>query len=273
MNGHESREWTQFLRMRIDLPHEAMATGFVNEPVGTHTSRTLMLGELRGLLATGPPGETYDGYQSAAVALNAVRKATHSTRQKTFRHLRELYSLSSDVPLFTVLRTLWDLDQGAQPLLAAMCAVGRDPLLRCTIERVINLPPGSELTSADLSEEVAASFPGHYSPGVVARIGRNVGSSWTQAGLLMGRSHKVRVQPPISVASVTYALFVGFLAGERGDGLFVSPWARMLDHPEGDLRTRAAAASRQGWLEYRETGGVTEITFRRLQPSVHNVAL
>lgn len=36
--------------MRIDVPPAALVFGFVNDPPGTHTSRTMMLTELRALL-------------------------------------------------------------------------------------------------------------------------------------------------------------------------------------------------------------------------------
>ena len=72
--------------LRIDVPEAALSAGFVNEPVGTHTSRTLMLQELQALLASVGMDATYADYLTEAVESNAVRKATLSTRKKTFRH-------------------------------------------------------------------------------------------------------------------------------------------------------------------------------------------
>jgi hypothetical protein len=42
--------------MSFKLPEPALVHGFVNDPVGTHGSRTFMLKELRLLLASCPPG-------------------------------------------------------------------------------------------------------------------------------------------------------------------------------------------------------------------------
>lgn len=64
--------------------------------------------------------------------------------------------------------------------------------------------------------------------------------------------------------AVAYALFLGHLSGARGDGLFDTLWVRLLDGHLGDMRAQAATASQQGWLEYRFSGGITEITFRHL---------
>jgi hypothetical protein len=51
--------------MRIDVPEKALRAGFVSEPVGTHTSRTIMLPELRALLAAVPPDLGYAEYKTA----------------------------------------------------------------------------------------------------------------------------------------------------------------------------------------------------------------
>jgi hypothetical protein len=199
---------------------------------------------------------------------NAVHKRTSSTRSKTFRHLRELYALSREIAVFRGLGALWTSDETAQPLIAAMCAAARDPMLRCTIDHVVGLAVGEETTPGALAEVLVESFPGHYSPGVAARASRNLASSWQQAGLLEGRTIKRRAHPRVGPATVAYALLLGFLSGLQGDALFQTPWARLLDRREREVREFAAVASRAGWLEYRAAGGVTEVSFRHmLQPS------
>jgi len=243
----------------------ALVVGFVNEPVGTHTSRTMMLRELTSLLHEAPAQAGYNDYQRLALDLNSVQKATLTTRQKTLRHLRELYALNLSVPIFAALRTLWDHDSVAQPLLAGLCAVARDPVLRCTLAHIVELRRGEETTPGALAAMVAESFPGHYGPDVTARIGRNIASSWAQTGLLTGRTRKVRSHPDVNPTTVAYALFLAHLCGGRGDMLFSSLWSRMLDTPIPEVRSLASAAARQGWLEYRESGGITEVTFRHFE--------
>ena len=250
--------------MRIDAPSLAVDLGFVNDPLGTHTSRTMMLTELRALLESAGPDATYADYQDATIRENACGKATLSTRSKTFRHLRELYALEPGVPLFYALRLLWQSDPTAQPLLAALCAAARDPMLRTTIELILALAPGEATTSSELAEALQDAFPGNYSPGVAARAGRNLASSWQQAGLLAGRAYKTRTHPCARPAVVAYALFLGHVCGARGDLLFTTPWMRLIDLPEWEARAQAVVASRQGWIEYRESGGATEVTFRHL---------
>jgi hypothetical protein len=64
---------------------------------------------------------------------------------------------------------------------------------------------------------------------------------------------------PIAIA---YALFLAYLCGYRGNSMFDSTWLRLLDTPLHILQEKAQQASQQGWLEYRHTGAITEITFR-----------
>lgn len=254
--------------MRVDVTGEALNAGFVNEPVGTHTSRTMMLSELSGLLEAVPEHGSYEDYQHAAVNLNAVQKRSAATRQKTFRHLRELYSLSPSVPVFVGLRAAWDDAGTGRPLLAALCAVARDPVLRATFYMVERLQPGQETTPKELALAVQDAFPGHYGGTVTARIGRNIASSWKQAGLLEGRASKYRASPEATPVNVAYALYLSYLCGGRGDSLFSSLWARMLDRSIPELRTMASVAGRQGWMEYREAGTVTDVTFQHFETLV-----
>ena len=251
--------------MRVSVPEEALAAGFVNEPVGTHSSRTMMLTELRGLIASVEPNASYASLQSAAIESNALHKDTQSTRQKTFRHLRELYGLSRGLPVFRALRFLWDGDPNAQPLLALLCALARDPVLRSTLDDVVSLKVGDEIRPAQLVRAVDSAFPGHYGRDVLARTARNISSTWEQSGLLRGRIRKYRQEPCATPVSTAYALYLGYRCGARADALFVTPWTRALDRPESELRRLAAEASRQGWLVYRQAGGVTDVRFDFLE--------
>jgi hypothetical protein len=249
----------------VRVPDEALAYGFFNNGAGTHTSRTLMLTEVRGLLTVTSLTVAYSGYQEAAVELNAVNKATLSTRRKTFRHLRELYGLSPQLRIFRALRDLWAFDPTAQPLLAASCAMARDPLMRASARRIFEARPDDVVRSQELSQAVQDSFPDRLRADTLARTGRNLASSWTQSGHLSGRSRKIRTRPPTTPEATAYALFLGHLCGDRGDGLFRSIWARLCDAPEHVLRIQAQVAARLGYLEYRQAGMVTEVGFSHLQ--------
>ncbi len=247
--------------MLVEIPPSAVEYGFVIEGLGAHSSRTMMLSELQLLLAACPPGTEHAAYRAAVEEENVLLKRTQSTRAKSFRHLRELYGLDPDLLIFRALRRLWGELEEAQPLLALLCALSRDPSLRSTAGGVLALPPGSPLSSEMLAAAAEEAYPGLAKETTLAKIGRNAASSWTQSGHVEGRVHKERVRAPLHPTSVAYAQLLGHLCGARGAGLFSPFWALVLDHPPEALREQAAVASRQGWLEYRHMGSVTEITF------------
>lgn len=246
------------------VPPGVTRYGFKDGPGGIHDSRTIMLAELTHLLAACPRSVTLADYRMSVVEDNTLLKDSLTAREGAFRRLRELYACDPAVLLFRVLRDLWDAEPAAQPLLAALCAVARDPVFRGTAPLIAATPPGELVTSQILAEAAGQAVPGRYNPAILAKIGRNIASSWTQSGHLQGRSHKVRVAVTPHPTSVAYALLLGHRCGERGEALFETLWARLLDAPVYRLREGAIAASQMGWLEYRSAGSVTEITFNYL---------
>ncbi|MDP9486151.1 MAG: hypothetical protein M3Q49_10270 [Actinomycetota bacterium] len=236
----------------------------VLEDFVTHASRTTMLSELLLLLEAVPAGSSPDGYRSAVLDENVLLKGAATTRTKSLRHLRELYVLREEDARYGALRTLWDQDPPSRPLLALLCAVSRDELLRATAELVIETPGGAAVNAGMLSGAVAESFPDRLAPGIVAKVGRNAASSWTQSGHLQGRAKKVRARAAASIGAVVYALMLGHLSGVRGLPLYETLWARLLDAPANEIDALAFAASQRGLLEYRRMGDVAEFGFSGL---------
>src|SRR6266852_1914533 len=128
--------------MSIQVPALSNGYGFINKPVGAHSSRTMMLAEIRLLLAACQSSANLEEHRSAIVDENVLLKKTAATRKATFKWLRELYALDRKIPIFRALRDLWDEDTQAQPLLALLSAVARDTLLRSTAERILAIPVG-----------------------------------------------------------------------------------------------------------------------------------
>ena len=250
--------------MSLQVSSQSNEHGFVNEPVGAHSSRTMMLAELRLLLAACSQSASLEEYRSAILDENVLLKKTVATRKASFRWMRELYALDRKTLLFRALRDLWDEDTQAQPLLALLSAVARDPLLRSTAERILAIPAGEMVTHEMMMDAINASFPDRYSPKTLKSTGQNIISSWQQAGLLRGKRHKVRIRVESLPASVAYALLLGYFSGARGEALFRTLWCRLLDAPANVLHEQAFAASQRGWIEYRHMGDVTEVGFRYL---------
>lgn len=94
--------------------------GFKLTEGGAHTSRTMMLKELTRLLASSDPEATVEDYRRLIVVENVLGKATETTRQETARRLRELYSLSTKFPIFSVYRQLMKIDLQSAQLLSLL---------------------------------------------------------------------------------------------------------------------------------------------------------
>ena len=238
------------------------ASGFRSGERGVHNTRTLMLNDVVDLFNVVPPGAPREAYEQTIVHENVLGKRTSSTRIYSFRRLTELYSLDPVVPVFRLLRTYWSADDGdGRPVLAMLCALARDPILRLTTEPVLALDLGAPFEKGALERAVETGAPGRFSPTSVAKIARMTGSSWTQSGHLGGRALKTRTRPRVTPAALAYALVLGYLSGVRGGPLFETLWARVLDAPLDRLHDLAQDASRRGLLTYRNAGGIVDMTF------------
>lgn len=235
--------------------------GFRDGDRGTHSSRTLMLAEIELLLETTSPGATMADHRRAVVEDNVLGKRTHTTREHTVRKLKALYGLEPALPIYRTLRTFWELDDLGRPLLAMLCALARDPLLRLTSDAVLDAPTGNTVTPERLEELLRERVPGRFSAASERSIARNALSSWTQSGHLAGRLTKTRQRAAATPGSTAYALFLAYLEGRTSRRLFDSFWARVLDAPAERLMELALAASQRGLLDYRSAGGMIDVRF------------
>lgn len=228
---------------------------------GSHSSRTMMLAELNSVLVAVPSGSSATAYRDAILDRNVLSKATESTRQKSLRHLRELYALDESVPIFGLLRKLNTIDPASLPLLAVQVSWARDPLFRSTTSPIMEASEGELVETAILAQAVDAAFPGQYSELNRNKVARNASSSWTQAGHLAGRAKKIRCRIVPPVTAVTMALFLGEMCGYHGASVFSNPWCRLLDLNADQARTRGFEAHRAGLLNLRAVGEVVELSF------------
>ena len=249
------------------VPPSARQFGFREGDIGTHTSRTIMLEELRALLGQLPVDADRADYTNAIVDHNALGKQTEATRRLTDQRLGELYALDTRVPLFRVLRQLWSIDAQVQPQLAMLCALARDPLLRATAAPVLSMRPNQELARQAMTDAIRAAVGERLSDSTLDKVVRNTSSSWTQSGHLEGRTRKFRRVVAARPTSTTYALVLGYLLGLRGPRLLRTLWASTLDASPDQLQMHAASAKRQGLLDMKVSGDVVEIHFPHLLTS------
>lgn len=237
-----------------------------NESGGASTSHTIVVPALQTLLARVGVRATPSSYESAVIDDNVLGKDRVGARKRTLRYLRELYLLRTDSLIFRALGDLWNDDASGQPLLAGLCALARDPVFRSSSAAIFHTQPGDQLTSIDLADAVGKAFPDSYSDATLAKIGRNTYSSWEQTGHLrtIDRNGKVRARATATPAATAFALLLGHLEGYSGGALFDTTWARALDQTQAHLLDLAALASQRSLIDFRNSGGVTEVSFTEL---------
>ena len=162
---------------------------------GTQSSRSIMLRELSELLDALPPSASRVDYRTAIVEENVLAKATRSARLTTGQCLIQLYGLDPEVPLFRVLRRLWEFERNSphgRLLLGVLTALARDPLLRITAGPVLGLGPGEELVRTEFAASIRQETGPRFNDAVLNKVAINAATSWTQSGHLEGRMRKFR---------------------------------------------------------------------------------
>ena len=250
-----------------DIEARAARAGLKFGDKSVHTSRTIMLADLGELLAAVPPGAVRADYLAAVVDDNVLGKATIATRRWTGQRLGEMYALDPRLPVFRVLRRLWSVDVPGRPLVAMLCALGRDPLLRSTAPAVLGLPGGAELVRSRFLDEIRRVVGARLNESVLDKVARNAASSWAQSGHLQGRMRKIRTRVAPTPGSLAMALWLGSLDGLGGPALLDCRWTRVLDRAGQDLLPAAFEAKRLGLIHARAGGGVVEIDASRLDPA------
>lgn len=235
--------------------------GFKFGQSGAHSARSMMLAELVALFQMTQPETSRDQYQADICDHNLLNKSTAKARNLTYRHLLDLYGLSPEIPLFRVFRKLWPLEASGQPLLALQMALARDPLLRLSQHHIVEKSIGEAVTRTEVEDLLRAQDPDRFSPASLKSFAQNINGSWTQAGVLKGKTRKVRVRPEVAYTNLVFALFQAYLEGATGERLFQSRWAALLGRGQDKLEELAVIAAQRGIIDYRQSGGVTEVRF------------
>jgi hypothetical protein len=229
--------------------------------MSVHTSRTMMLQELRLLLNRVDAEAPASDYVAAIMDDNVLGKPTRSTRQRTAKRLIELYAIDPLCTLFRLLRHFWATDADSQPMLAFLVACARDPLLRASTPFLFTIPLGHTVATESIADHLHALYPSRFRPSTLIATARRLASSWMQAGYLQGKQIKCRTHPHVTPIVTAFALVLGYLSGLRGSRLLDSTWTQLLDCPPAELTEFTVEASTQEWLRYKTSGAVVEITF------------
>jgi hypothetical protein len=259
-------ELTGVFSLFSEPAREAETIGFRSGAKGTHTSRTMMLDELTHVLEATPPEARRDDYAAAIIDGNCLSKPTASTRRLSNQRLGELYGLDPTIPLFRILRRLWDVAADGRPLLALLATIARDPLLAATCPAIIAMPANAELQRDALKRALQTVVGDRLNDSTLEKVCRNVASTWAQSGHLEGRTFKKRRIVLPSPTAVTFAIYLAHAAGFRGADIFASGWLRVRDCDPSHARQLALDAKRSGLLDLRMAGHVVELNLSRLDP-------
>ena len=225
---------------------------------GGHQSKTMMLNELSILLgvaeARGLP-ETLAAVQSE----NLLGKPSTAAATSTLRNLTSLYGLKVPPAITRAMVRLWVDGPESRPMLAVLCALARDPLLRDTAQAVLAAPVGTSVGAKDLAEALVQKHPNRFSPAMLRSLAQNCASTWTQSGHLTGKVNKVRTRVEATPEATALAAFIAQAAGFGGPAVLSSPWMAVLDAtPEEQLGLLRRAQGR-GLVRVRHAGAVFEL--------------
>ncbi len=240
-----------------------LSAGFREGQKGTHTSRTIMLAELRRVLSTNLAS---DALAKAIIHENVLEKSTTSGRILTLQRLKELYGLDDAIPLYRVLRSLFSREPHALPILALLASLARDPLLRATVKPVVGLAQGQNSCEM-LSEAPYQRQSAHVSmrphskkwSGTPRARGRNPSSCRKD---FQRRSH-VSTSP----AAMAFAVWLAQAAGFKGDKILSSGWVGILDLVPTERAAMLERARAAGLVHVRQVGSHQEIDASHLSAS------
>lgn len=224
-------------------------------------SRTIMLEELTMLFDSVEENAPASHYLEAITVANCLRKNSQSARQLTHRDLVKQYALSPEFPVFRAFRSFWKRETTNPALLALIASHSRDAMLKATTSFIINLPTGCQISTDSMALELNTLFPDRLSQGTSRSLARNLNSSWTKSGHLMGRLRKIRSKAQPTEACAAFALFLSHLEGIRGIELFNAPRMKLLDSSPEQAMALAQGAARKGWLVFKRVSSVVEVQF------------
>ena len=249
----------------MEKEQQLTGLGFSFSRGSVHTSRTMMLHELRELLEYMKSQKVdVSEYRRAIVDENCLRKRSTRNRLLTYRHLVGLYSLDYSKILFRSLLYFWNRDVEGQPLIALLCAYTRDPIFRLSAQFILALPHGTAVRRDLLEEYIESEDPGRFSRETLESTVRHINSTWTKSGHLSGRREKIRTFATPSSGSASYALLLGYLTGVRGPALFETEYVKLLDCTYDKVVGLAESASSKGWIVFKRVDNVVEVLFPNL---------
>lgn len=239
--------------------------GFNFESGSSLTKRTIMTNELFTLFDCVQNADAnLDEYKTAIIDANCLGKRTVKNRGYSFSYLRRSYGLSPEYLIFRAFRYLFDRDEKSRALLCLLTIYSRDLILKASAGYITGLSIGEKISKSDFEDHTDKEFPGRFGTKMLQSLVRNLLSSWTQSGHLSPDKNRVRQTADAGSGAVSFALLLGYLTGARGERLFDTEYAKLLDCSFEKAVELAEEASRKGWIVFNRIGGVIEVGFPNL---------
>ncbi len=236
--------------------------GFNYKLAGAHIRRSLMTVDLDTLLKyIHPQDAPFSDYYEAIVNENCLGKESQSNRKITATNLKYLYSLNNEYPIWTALRFLYEKDNNSLPLLALLCAFGRDELLRAYLPFLLSKEHSVIIPRTDTEQFYDELYPGRFSPAMLKSLAQNINGSYTLTGHLLGRTRKTRNKPEVNTAAAVYAVYLSSLQGNRGMSLLSTDFIKILEINKDEAIEQLQIASQKGWVNLKYMGEVLEVSF------------
>jgi hypothetical protein len=205
-----------------------------------------------------------DSYNQALIDNVTGKKSADGVKQ-TANFLNKMYSFDLNNPLFVALKYFWAItDSNEKAMITFVYAVFQDYLLSESIDVVNKTEVGSKTTVDSFEENVEKYHPNKYSSVTRHSIGKNLASSWKQAGFITGKTKNIRTKPIISYRVACFAFLLAYLKGERGDFIWSSIGVSALCLHQSQLRELAIECAKKDLMQYQYAGSVTSISFTNL---------
>ena len=196
---------------------------------------------------------------------NVTRKKTQSGQEKTANYLKMLYGFDVNNPSFQAFSYFWTIaDVNDKPLLSFIYAINHDNILEESISVVQETPIGEKVAVERLDENIEKYHPARYSEATRRSMAQNIGSSWKQAGFIVGKVKNIRTQPEINYRIACFAYLLAYLNGARGEFIWNNIGVKSLCLNESRLRELAFECAKRDLMQYQYAGSVTAISFNNL---------
>jgi hypothetical protein len=226
-----------------------------------HVHRTIMFKELEKVMDYSTEKDNY----AEALQNNVFGKKSADGIKQTSNFLTRIYLFDAESPFFRSFKYFWQIAGDAEkPLITFLFAFSQDYLLHESLPVIMETKLGEKVTLEAFKESLEKHYPNKYSKVTSHSIGKNLASSWKQAGFIEGKTKNIRVQPEITFTVAAFAFFLAYLKGDRGEFILRSPIVNSLCLNENRLRELAIEASMQELLQYQYGGSVTSFSFPQL---------